>query len=315
VIYNYEFARTNWPDIRFFIILFTINILYLLGLSLNFEKIPFFPFSYLLINLSIFAGGIIFTYLSVVKYIGFSFSPEFVILVDRAVPSFWNSGYEAINGPSIDMYSYMGLSLSGILCIFFRRNARQKFRFLNFIFSASFLIIISLMVWSSFYSSVALGARTPILVLFASISSSFLISNINVIKSRKNVSSRILIFALLFLCFVISIEYFQSSFFRIKDQALDVGIGSRLSEKGFESERYDAWQFAISHMWEYPLGGRQMPLPHGLNFVHNIWLDQLYDAGIVPMLLLIMFHLLQVPFILKILMSRMRDIVKTFVFC
>jgi O-antigen ligase len=81
----------------------------------------------------------------------------------------------------------------------------------------------------------------------------------------------------------------------LADVFKDTNFGYRLAEKGLETDRYDAWLSSVDQMFEYPWGGRFMKLPDGLRYVHNIWLDQLYNTGIIPMILLMAFHILQIP--------------------
>jgi hypothetical protein len=92
-----------------------------------------------------------------------------------------------------------------------------------------------------------------------------------------------------------------------------MGIGSRLQSQGLETARYEAWQQAISQMWDFPWGGRSLKLD--IEFVHNLWLDQMYDAGILPMLLLLTFHIAQIPVIIRFLKLKLPIIIHVFVLC
>jgi hypothetical protein len=114
-------------------------------------------------------------------------------------------------------------------------------------------------------------------------------------KKPFKLSSNVII-TILFLFFLLfSISAIYDDFSHVTS---NTNLGARFAEKGLETDRYDAWIAAVNQMWEFPWGGRVMKLPSGIFYVHNIWLDQLYDAGIVPMILLILFHLLQIPIFL-----------------
>ncbi|VAX31506.1 hypothetical protein MNBD_NITROSPIRAE03-1042, partial [hydrothermal vent metagenome] len=55
--------------------------------------------------------------------------------------------------------------------------------------------------------------------------------------------------------------------------------------------RFDAWRDMLSSLPENLSGGRLVYLG-GLGFVHNLWLDIAYDAGILPMIFLLIFHVM-----------------------
>lgn len=323
VIYVYKLAHIDKPDFRFFTIVFTINILYWMGISLNLRKIPFPRFSILMINLAIFAGGIVFSYLSISKYTRV-FSPFNVItIIERRVPNFWYPRGELVGGPFFDMYSYLGLSLIGILIFSLFLLSNSSF-YLNEIgniaksskiFSLLFSIIIFLILFLfAFYSSVALGARTPIIVFIFSAFTSFILINFSVVKSRRNITILSLLYAFLVLLVLFLPDLLINTFQSVIASLTDIGIGSRFGVRGMDTPRYELWRTAITQMWNFPFGGRQMSLP-GENYVHNIWLDQLYDAGIIPMIFLILFHLSQIPVIVKLIKLNISLLVKIFAIC
>ena len=51
------------------------------------------------------------------------------------------------------------------------------------------------------------------------------------------------------------------------------------------------------------------------SYAHNIWLDQMYDAGILAMLLLLTFHIVQIPILLRFFKLDMPKIIQVFVLC
>lgn len=56
----------------------------------------------------------------------------------------------------------------------------------------------------------------------------------------------------------------------------------------FETPRFHVWQVMLAHLFDFPFGGRQIRLPE--NYAHNVWLDAVYDVGILVTLLLLAFH-------------------------
>ncbi|MFM6010943.1 MAG: hypothetical protein ACKO99_09930, partial [Dolichospermum sp.] len=82
--------------------------LFLVGISLDLKKMPFFPYNILAVNISIFSGGIIWVFLSVALYNRWSFSIIDIFISQRKVPSIWRLD-ESVNGPSLDIFSYLGL--------------------------------------------------------------------------------------------------------------------------------------------------------------------------------------------------------------
>lgn len=295
-----------------------------MGISLDFRKIPFPRLSVLIVNLFIFAGGIIFSYMSVVRYTKI-FSPLVLsVLDDRRIPNFWYPRGELINGPFFDMYSYLGLSMVGILIFSIfslsdnyqsSRKLSKRFRLWNLLFILFFIALLLLLVFIAFYSSVALGARTPLIVLSLSTLISMSIINFSAIGSRKKIG-----FLAVFYAFIVLLLLFQSnlifeSLHEVINSFTDIGIGSRFGIRGMDTPRYELWLAAIANMWNFPFGGRQIPLPCCEDYVHNIWLDQLYDSGIVPMALLLTFHLFQIPVVMKLMSLRVSVLIKVFVIC
>jgi hypothetical protein len=275
-----------------------------------------------MVNLSIFAGGIIFSYMSVARYTGV-FSPLVLSFIkDRRVPNFWSPGGESINGPFLDMYSYLGLSMAGILVfsIFLFANNWRKLRKVNKIlwnlllqiFFISFLMPI---IFMAFYSSVAMGARTPLIVLALSTLASLLVINYSATRSKGKTWLLLTLYVFLTLLFLFKSDLIFERLQAIITSSVNIGIGSRFGERGIDTPRYELWQAAITQMWDFPFGGRQMFLPGFESYVHNIWLDQLYDAGIVPMALLLLFHLSQIPVIMKLFSLKISLLIKVFVVC
>ena len=286
-----------------------INTLFLTSICLDFKKMPFFPFNILLPNIALFSGGVIFVFLSVAKHTAWSFSIGAIIIQDRSVPSFWQVDADNINGPSMDIFSYLGLSLIGIVIsniLYFR--PWKKINLAGFIF---FIGVFSLVCMSS-YSSIALGARTPIIVFLVSIIATLVLIYLS--NRYRFYEKKLFLDGLIGLIIFLLGEFLRAELSRTTDFFLDIGIGNRFVLERLETGRYDIWLAAINQMWKFPWGGRKMDLL-GNAYVHNIWLDQLYDAGILPMLLLLIFHLVQIPIMIRFFRLRLPIVVHVFVLC
>ena len=305
VIFSYNLYGSKGLTYFIFPILM-IPAMFFSGVFLNYKKLPFYPDNIIIINLCLFFGGILWVFLSVGHYFSWNVSitdlffsqdtlSELNSTEGRRIQSFWSSDYsQGISAPSLDIFSSLGVSLLGlIICqLFFSKNKRQNIPLLFFI------IIIFLM---SLFSSIALGSRSPIIVMVCSLFTSIaysqyvFISDFSGNKKSFKLSSNVIMTILFLFFLLLSISALYDNFSHVTS---NTNLGSRFAEKGLETDRYDAWIAAVNQMWEFPWGGRVMKLPSGILYVHNIWLDQLYDAGIMPMILLIAFHLLQIPIFL-----------------
>lgn len=290
---------------RFFIEIVTIILLFLTGICLDFKKMPFFPFNLVALNLSLFSGGIIWVFLSVGQYNKWNFSLIGIAIESRKVPTFWK-GDDFINGPSLDIFSYLGVSLIGLLISIVSTPSIGNFRKLILFIGILFLILMSV------YSSISLGARTPIIVFLVSLLTIFMFTNFST-KASKAKTIRIMIyFCMGFIAFFAS-SVLVENFYEFINSLLDLGIGSRFSSKGLETSRYEVWQEVITQMPDFPWGGRYMIISAA--YAHNIWLDQMYDAGILAMLLLLTFHIVQIPILVRLFRLDMLIKVHLFVLC
>lgn len=291
---------------RFFIEMVTIILLFLTGICLDFKKMPFFPFNLVALNLSLSSGGIIWVFLSVAQYNNWNFSLIGIAIPNRAVPTIWKGGTDFINGPSLDIFSYLGVSLIGLLVAIVPTPSLGNFRKLIL-----FIGVLSL-VFISAYSSISLGARTPIIVFLVSLLTTFMFTNFST-KASKAKTIRIMIyFCMGFIAFFAS-SVLVENFYEFINSLLDLGIGGRLASEGLETPRYELWQQVITQIPDFPWGGRSMII--SAPYAHNIWLDQMYDAGILAMLLLLTFHILQIPILVRFFRLELPIMIDLFVLC
>ena len=291
----------------YFIEAVMIIVLFLTGICLDFKKMPFFPFNLLVVNLSLFSGGIVWVFLSVAHYNKWSFSFASIVVAGRKVPKFWEQA-DFINGPSLDIYSYLGVSLVGLFIVLASIGS-----FIGKYRKSILLTFIFILIFMSGYSSVSLGARTPIIVFLLSIVVTIVF--INFFNQSFQASRWIMI------CFYLSIacmglffgEILTESLLALISSLLDLNIGNRLISEGLETPRYIVWQQVIDQIPNYPWGGRYMIISE--DYAHNIWLDQMYDAGILAMLLLLTFHIVQIPILLRFFKLDIPKIIHVFVLC
>lgn len=78
----------------------------------------------------------------------------------------------------------------------------------------------------------------------------------------------------------------------------DDSILTRFESEGLSTGRYEVWGEVLSQLFSAPLGGRAYPISE--NYAHNLWLDVGYDAGPLPLLLLVAFHLGHAPDVLAV---------------
>jgi O-antigen ligase len=75
-------------------------------------------------------------------------------------------------------------------------------------------------------------------------------------------------------------------------------ITQRFTEEGLQSDRVVAWKNVLVGLLDNLDGGRRIHL--GPNaYAHNLWLDVAWTSGIVPFVMLIVFHCAHIPAILR----------------
>jgi|LakMenEpi03Aug12_release.lakeMendotaPanAssembly.Ray.scaffolds.fasta_scaffold30683_4 hypothetical protein len=291
----------------FFIEVVTIILLFLMGICLDFKKMPFFPFNLVALNLSLFSGGIIWVFLSVAQYNRWSFSLISIVIPERKVPGFWN-GSDLINGPSLDIYSYLGLSLVGLFIVLASLSPSIGKYGKPILFTVIFILI-----FMSGYSSVSLGARTPIIVFLASVLTTVIFTKFFKQGFQKSRLIMISFYSSIGCIFLLFRDVLSESLFELINSLLELNIGTRFTSEGLETPRYMLWLEAIEQIPNYPWGGQSMIISEP--YVHNIWLDQLYDAGILAMLFLLIFHLVQIPILFQFFRLKLPAIIHVFTLC
>lgn len=285
IIYSYEFTDNESS----FIYMLTIPMSYVIGYSIDYSRLPYWPFNLVIITLFIIGGGVTFVYLSVGQVNHGSLS-EFLI-TNRRVTSFWGANSEPINGPSLDLYNILGTSLLPV--ILYGKDNKNKGIY------AIVALLASVTFFLALYSSVALQGRTPIIALITAL----FITTIFVIAKYKNKNKFIwsLFLTLIGLFLLANLENILSQGF---NYFLNKNLLTRFKTMGFETARYNLWETVLKGVFDYPFGGRKIVIT-GNSYAHNLWLDVAYDAGLLPMFLLVLFHALHVKLFFKIFRSEL----------
>jgi hypothetical protein len=283
-------------------------IVYISGLCINYKELPLFPLNFIVINLFAYAGGIVWVFINVFIESGFAVNPLQGLISTRGAHNVWTQLY--INGPSLDLYSYLGVSLIGTISYGFWYKLQIKF-INSFVMNLVFLFMLIIFALG-FYSSIILGARTPWIVIVVSLVACFLVIFLNVASKTKKIIPAILI-AISTALFVIYIETISISFSRLLIFFGVDNVFSRFEDYGIDTGRYQSFSAVIMGIMDYPSGGRLINI--GESYAHNIWLDSAYDTGIMSMSFLLLYHLLQIVFFVRLVRSQLPMLIKIFSTC
>lgn len=232
-------------------------------------------------RLAAMAGGFVcFAFLSVRRGV---IGGTFLTLAERAAPSFWTGAW--YNSPGLGAFASLGLCLLPAALTAERGERRWASH-------AGWRPFALALAGASLYANLALQNRTPTLALALAI----VLAGVVLPFVRGAVPLRRLAALLLLPVLVLAALQLQSA---IEGLAADYGLVWRLGESGLKTERYRGWVTVLESMPLHPGGGRKINL-QGLTFAHNLWLDVVVDAGVVPMLLLVAFHVVHIPSIARV---------------
>ncbi|MEC4686371.1 MAG: O-antigen ligase family protein [Nitrospirota bacterium] len=259
---------------------------YAAGYSISRKNTPAWPYGLVWIILSMVAGFVVFSFLSVYSIVSSGHNTE---ILSRSAPSFWTGG-DSINGTLFGLFASLGLSLAPVL--FLGRDQSLSKRY-----SILIIIIISLLVVAGVYVNTALQNRSPFIALVLSfIASVFLYFFIKKQKLRHKIKTVFLISIFLGILFYL--------FFYAGQDYSQYSITTRFEEQGLETGRYEAWMYMLKALPENMGGGRLVYIG-GLNYVHNLWLDIAYDAGILPMIFLLIFHVMHLRSFIAVIRAKL----------
>lgn len=242
--------------------------------------------------LALVFGFIFFSLLTTAKHYsaGDIFDTEYL----KAAPNFWSGG-DPINRPGLGALASLGMCLLPILLspvvsiVDVRINKQILF------------LVISILI--GFYVNLLLANRAP----FISVLIAFLVVFtywylIDMVSLKK---------IIIILCSFALITYSIYIYFDFEN----LYVASRLIDEGFSTAgRSDAWLLMLNNLLTETEGGHVVRLG-GLSFVHNLWLDVAWDAGIYPFIFLIVFHALHIKPMLTILKNKSNVLASTVILC
>jgi len=231
------------------------------------------------------AGFITFSFLSVYSFLQTS---GLVEIVERSAASFWDGS--EINAPGLGANASLGMCLLPL--IFYGRDADCK----GVLYSVGALSI-ALMFAAGVYVNVALQNRAPFIATAASLLCGTLVY---LHKHRTDLAKVMRRMAIIGLLAGTAVYYLATSV-----DLTQFELFTRFTEERLGSLRYEAWRTMLSSLHHSLLGGRVVRLGEDLNFVHNLWLDVIWDAGIVPVIFLVAFHLKHLHCFKRILQSKL----------
>jgi hypothetical protein len=262
---------------------------YVIGYSINFVNSPEQiekVFSYAVF--SVIFGGIAFVFLSFIKLQGFALIS---IVANRSLPNFWNPSADSINGPGLDLY--VGLAVSLLPYLLYRNNIALKNSD-----NKRLIIILFLIVILGLSLSISLQGRkalSSVIIAFLFLS---LLRFLYSITSKKITIEKLI---KIIFTFIIGIGLMFISGY-LMEFIYDTGLFNRFQEEGVDTPRYQLWGEVLDNLPYHLDGGRQFKISG--SFAHNLWLDVFYDGGIIPMILLLLFHALHIQPIIKIFFSK-----------
>ncbi len=265
---------------------------YVTGYSINFKNLPSKPFNYVYVYFALIAGGVVFIFLSVN-------TSDPADILNRSASNFWKPGEDPVNGTALDLYAMLGMGL--IPFVFYCKNALLSYKHYQFM-----VIIGAILGFMSLYSNVLLQGRKAILSLAVVYVATTLFKLKNI--ERKDTRNAY-VFFVAFGAMILLIAFNSLAEIAIKN----FEIFDRFQSEGLESGRYEAWAEILAAMPNNLMGGRAFPISE--SYAHNIWLDTFYDAGFLPMILLLFFHALHIKPIIKILSSKLPETIVILLMC
>jgi len=258
---------------------------YALGYTISSNNTPAWPRGVSIPLFCMIAGLISFSALCV--YAMFN-AADYLQLVERTAASFWDGS--EINAPGLGANASLGMCLLPVFLYGRSADCRGVFYW-----SAALVVVV--MFAAGVTINVALQNRTPFLATTAALLAA---TAVYLYRQRSGRARAMRHLALLGLLAGIVVYYLAT-----RIDLAQYGLFTRFTEERLESLRYEAWGTMLSSLHHSLLGGRVVKLGTDLNYVHNLWLDVIWDAGIVPFILLAAFHLKHLHAFLSILQSKL----------
>lgn len=207
-------------------------------------------------------------------------------IAERAVPSVWG-GKEVINAPGLGAFCSLGMCLApaAVLSTPSRGLSKRSLWALR-------LLALALAAAGT-YGNLALQNRTPVLAFAGAFAAGILVVGAS---GRRGGWLTVLLFlgAACLVAYVLAAD---------NEIVARLGLYGRFRQSGLQTERYAAWSAMAHGLWSHLEGGRKVNLG-GLRYAHNLWLDIARDTGVLPVALLLAFHVSHLGSIARLLRSR-----------
>ena len=131
-----------------------------------------------------------------------------------------------------------------------------------------------------------LGGRSFFVLLALSGLIMIVIRLCNVNKAVFSAMKSILLIGVLCL---VAFALYQADFLSIKSSFESSYMAHRFSYQGMgDDDRSQRWLYYIAHLSEGAFGGNVIGITSGYGYAHNLWLDVYDEAGLLPLLLLLL---------------------------
>ena len=287
---SYSYGYRDLYDVIKYIILIMSS--YAIGYSICQKNTVKWPYGLIWINLSFVTGAVLIAFLSVYFSIGLTSN---INIVGRQVPYLWID-YEVMGGPGLGALASLGICLIPIL-FFGEREGLSKQSF-NFMF-----IVILILTSVGLYANIAMQNRTPFVALIVS----FFFAGFIFFVSKGKITKAKLIKLMTAFIILGYLGYFLKNNYELLSQ---YAIYNRFINEGLRTSRYYIWPIMLKSLIDGSslLGGKAFYISE--IWVHNLWLDAAYEAGILPLLFLLFFHIRHIKPIVRIIRSKLPILIK-----
>lgn len=252
--------------------------------KINYKKIINFLFV-------IIIGLTLYGFLSLMKSLSLYGSMEGMMATfgGRNVLNLWGDGFISATA----LTAYLSFSLAFLPLLFIKGFGKPE---------KMLMFILFLM---SIYTINQTSSRTGILIIVFSVITVILFSDrISGKKVTRIFGGTLGFFLVAFL--------YSLNIFNVKSNITNTYLYQRILNTNIGNDsRVMAWETVLSNIFTYPLGGRGVSLRHG--YAHNLWLDVGYDAGLIPLVFLMIFTIGSLFSVAKLLKSNHPIYVKALV--
>ena len=138
--------------------------------------------------------------------------------------------------------------------------------------------------------NIALGRRTPLLILFVSLLTAFVADKYVFKNDNKYKTPKTIILIVLFMILMLCVSYYFD-LFGCRKVITSLSVVDKFLKDGFSTERLHFFFEAIKLMPKYLWGGQKISQLIG-QYIHDLWMDTYDFAGIIPFVSLWMYSFL-----------------------